>query len=186
METSSSFVATDNGLEDIQYLMHLEALKRFNDDKKIVQRNVEESARNWLEAKCEYQRHYSRLVRVAKCTMLGNAIAAQKGVAPDQVAHISSDVRTLASKISSDKQATVLDQNAIEKCTVNLETGHRARSLLSKQQRNCAENMETHKSLQESVEFVENGLEAATLKALDNPVSELPPRESSKIDDSSS
>ncbi|XP_022210375.2 augmin complex subunit dgt4 [Drosophila obscura] len=181
----STFIATENGIEDIQYLMHLEAIKRFTDDNKNVQGNVEEQARNWQDAKCEYQSHYSRLVRISKCCLLANAAATQKSVATDQVARMANDVRTLASKISSDKQATILNQNAMEQSTINLKTGHRARSLLSKQQRNCADNQETLKSVHESVELVENRLEATTVLALDNLIRELPPRESSKNVDSS-
>ncbi|EDW37490.1 GL21391 [Drosophila persimilis] len=182
----SSFLAANNGLEDIQYLIHLEAIKRFTEDNKNVQRNVEEHARNWLDAKCEYQSHYQRLVGIAKCTLLRNAADAQKSVSLDQAPPcIASDVKMLASKIDSDKEPTMLDQQTIEQCRIKLETGHRARSQLRKQQQNCADNHEALKSVHASVELVENGLEAAILQALDNPVSELPPRESGKNVDSS-
>ncbi|KAH8368332.1 hypothetical protein KR084_010157 [Drosophila pseudotakahashii] len=167
------------GMDDIQYLLHLEAMRRFQEDSRNVKRQVEEHVRTWLDAKCEYQREFGRLARLLKCGALQTAVDAQRLPDVDQIAQAARDIESLQTKLSSDLRPATLDAKDVEQCAEQLNTVHKARPNLCRQQREFAQNQEAFNGLRTAVDAVENGMEMGMMQAMDRLVHDLlPPRDS--------
>lgn len=171
----TSHVASDTGMDDIQRLLNLEAMCRFQDDAQNVQRQVQEKAREWLRTKYEYQQEYARLTRLIKCIGMRVAVDNRTGVDEENYAQTLKVVKNLRAKICSDVRAASLDASVVEQCQLQLDTVHKPRSQLSRQKREFAEIQEALQDLRTSVDGLENGLELNTTQAMDQMVAELLP-----------
>ncbi|XP_016946204.1 augmin complex subunit dgt4 [Drosophila biarmipes] len=167
------------GMDDIQYLLHLEAMRRLEEDSRNVKRQVEEQVRTWLDAKCEYQREFGRLARLLKCASLQTAVDAQRAPDVDKIEQAARDVASLRSKLSSDLRPATLDSKDVEQCREQLRSAHKPRLNLSRQQREFAQNQEAFNGLRTAVDGLENGMELGVMQAMDRLVDDLlPPRDS--------
>ncbi|KAH8419701.1 hypothetical protein KR009_001304 [Drosophila setifemur] len=163
-------------MDDIQRYLHLEAARRFKEDELNVRRQVEEQARQWLDAKCEYQREYARLSRLTKCIAQRVAIDAMRSSDAEKRQQALADIAQMRAKISSDQRPTQVDAKVLEHCQAELERRHsKPREQLSRQQRNFAENHNVLRSLRTSVEALENILEMAMVQAMNQQVQQLLP-----------
>ncbi|KAH8323107.1 hypothetical protein KR074_004156 [Drosophila pseudoananassae] len=176
METPPVQTMTNGSLSDIQMYLHLEALRRFNEDARNVKRQVAEQARLWLDAKCEYQREYARLANLTKCIAMRVALDAKRQPDVEKGNQALKDVAYMRSKISSDQRPSAIDTKMVEQCHQQLESSHKSRQKLSQQQRNFAESHEALRALRIAVDTLENGLEIATVQAMDQLVEQLLPR----------
>ncbi|XP_017074953.1 augmin complex subunit dgt4 [Drosophila eugracilis] len=173
--TSSS----EGNMDDIQYLLHLEALRRFQEDNRNVRRQVEEHVRLWLDTKCEYQREFYRLARLLKCSALQKAVDAQRVCDPDQIAQAAKDTDILRSKLSCNLRPAILDCRDLEECLNQINTAHKPRLNLCRQQREFARNQEALKNLRIAVDGLENGMEIGMMQAMDRLVDDLLPQKDS-------
>ncbi|XP_017012054.2 augmin complex subunit dgt4 [Drosophila takahashii] len=170
--------STPEGMDDIQYLLHLEAMRRFQEDARNVKRQVEEQVRSWLDAKCEYQREFGRLARLLKCGALQTTVDAQRCPDVQQIAQASKDIESLRSKLSSDLRSASLDSRDLEQCLEQLNTAHKPRPNLRRQQREFAQNQEAFNALRTAVDAAENGMEMGMMQVMDRLVADLrPPRD---------
>eukprot|EP00099_Drosophila_melanogaster_P006610 NP_001259231.1 dim gamma-tubulin 4, isoform B [Drosophila melanogaster] len=176
--TTPPSLTTEGTMDDIQYLLHLEAMRRFQEDSRNVKRQVEEQVRIWLDAKCEYQRDFGRLARLLKCGALQAAVDAHRVSDVNQVDQAAKDIASLRSKLGSDLRPAILDSNDVKQCLEHLNTTHKPRLNLCRQQREFAQNQEALRSLRTAVDGLENGMEMGMIQAMDRLVEDLlPPRE---------
>ncbi|XP_037725702.1 augmin complex subunit dgt4 [Drosophila subpulchrella] len=182
METSptSTSITPPEGMDDIQYLLHLEAMRRYQEDSRNVKRQVEEQVQTWLDAKYEYQRDFGRLARLLKCAALQKAVDAQRVPDVDKIEQAAKDIASLRSKLSSDLRPATLNSKDVEQCREHLKTSHaKPRQNLSRQQREFAQNQEAFNGLRTAVDGLENGMELGMMQAMDRLVDDLlPPRDS--------
>ncbi|KAH8345186.1 hypothetical protein KR059_008191 [Drosophila kikkawai] len=176
-------MAADNDMEDIQRLLNLEAMCRFQEDAQNVQRQVQEKAREWLDVKYEYQQEYARLARLIKCIGMRVAVDTRSSrVDQDKLKQTLTMLNSLRTKIASDVRPASLDAGVVDQCQQQLDTVHKPRTQLSRQKWEFAEIQEALQELRTSVDGLENGLELHTMQAMDQMVAELlPPAE--KTDD---
>ncbi|XP_016980113.1 augmin complex subunit dgt4 [Drosophila rhopaloa] len=170
--TPPNFEAGDD-MDDIQRLLQLEAMHRFQEDSRNVKRQVEEQVRLWLDAKCDYQREFGRLARLLKCAALQTAVDAQRPPDVESIAQAAKDIASLRSKLNSDLRPTCLDSKELEQCQEQLNTAHKPRSNLCRQQRVFAQNQEALKDLSTAVDGLENGLEVGIMQGMDRLVDDL-------------
>ncbi|XP_017045922.1 augmin complex subunit dgt4 [Drosophila ficusphila] len=168
-------------MDDIQYLLHLEAMRRFQEDNRHIKRQVEEQARLWLDAKCEYNREFARLTRLLKCAALQKAVDGQRVNSDvDHVARAENDIESLRSKLSRYLPPASVASKEMELCLEQLKTAHKPRLDLSRQQREFAQNQEALKGLRTAVDALENGLEIGIMQGMDHLIEDLlPPGEKS-------
>ncbi|KAH8273511.1 hypothetical protein KR018_009056, partial [Drosophila ironensis] len=173
---ATSNTVSDNQDEDIQTLLRLEAVRRSAEDARNVHKQVEEQARLWLEAKCDYQREYARLASLTKCIGLRVALDRKRPVDAPMLQQAAKDASDTAAKISGVQNAAALGAHVLEQCKEQLASKHQARTMLSRQQSNLAENHECLRTLQMAEEVLESGLELAIEQAMDQFVAQPLPR----------
>ncbi|KAH8289161.1 hypothetical protein KR054_001061 [Drosophila jambulina] len=174
--TSSTTTTPDTGMEDIQRLLNLEAMCRFQEDAHNVQRQVQEKAREWLDAKYEYQQEYARLTRLINCIGMRVAVDTRSSLADEEkLKQTLKMLSNLRAKIASDVRPASLDEGVVRQCQQQLDTVHKPRAQLSRQKREFAEIQEALRELRTSVDGLENGLELHTMHAMDQMVAELLP-----------
>ncbi|KAH8245332.1 hypothetical protein KR032_009095 [Drosophila birchii] len=174
--TTNTATGSGSGMEDIERLLNLEAMCRFQEDAKNVQRQVQEKAREWLEVKSEYQREYARLTRLIKCIGMRVAVDTRStSVDQEKLKQTLKMLNNLRTKIDSDVRPATLDAGVVEQCQQQLDTVHQPRSQLSRQKREFADIQEALQKVRTSVEGLENGLELHTMQAMDQMVAELHP-----------
>ncbi|KAH8396476.1 hypothetical protein KR222_011158, partial [Zaprionus bogoriensis] len=155
--------------DDILYLLHLEALKRYFDESRDMHRQVEEQTRVFLEAKQEYTQEFRRLVSLRKQVLLCEALdAKQTPIDDSQVKRTLDDLARVGAKLASDQRPIALDARTLDDCKSQLLAQHKPRRQLAKQQLNIAENRETLSAVCSSLENVEGVFETATLLAIDH------------------
>ncbi|XP_034119046.1 augmin complex subunit dgt4 [Drosophila albomicans] len=166
---------SNNDMDDIQYLLHLEAIKRYKDDEKEMHRQVEEQARIYMDAKREYQREYARLANLNKQLLLSDALQApQTQINDTQVDDTIRKLSTSSAILSRTSRPTELDVRVLEECKEQLQRQHcKPRDQLAQYQRNFAENRETLKSVCSTLDNVEKNFEKATLVAMDQYIKEM-------------
>ncbi|EDW06027.1 augmin complex subunit dgt4 [Drosophila mojavensis] len=166
--------STNNGLEDVQYLLHLESLKRYTEQAKNMHRQTEEHARHFVEAKREYQREYTSLVSLSKNVDLRELLEAKSSeIAAARMASLPAQLEEVSTALSSEKRPTELDNQILEECKQQLENHHRPRNKLSNQHK-FTKNREAFKSLHTMIQNVENGFQLSTLAAMDQMIADPP------------
>ncbi|XP_002100128.2 augmin complex subunit dgt4 [Drosophila yakuba] len=173
--TTPPSLTTEGTMDDIQYLLHLEAMRRFQEDGRNVKRQVEEQVRIWLDAKCEYQREFGRLAKLLKCGALQATVDAHRVSDVKQLSQAAKDVASLQSKLCSALRPAILDSYDVEQCLEQLNTTHKPRLNLCRQQREFAQNQEALRSLRTAVDGLENGMEMGMIQAMDRLVEDLLP-----------
>nr|AAG10265.1 EG0007.10-like protein [Drosophila erecta] len=169
-------------MDDIQYLLHLEAIRRFQEDSRNVKRQMEEQLHIWLDTKCEYQREFGRMARILRCGALQAAVDAHRGSDVKQIEQAAKDIASLLSKLSNDLRPAILDSNDVEHGLDQLNSSHKPRLNLCRQQRECAQNQEALRSLRTAVDGLENGMEMGMAQAINRLVEDLlPPREKEQL-----
>ncbi|KAL7743759.1 hypothetical protein ACLKA6_016819 [Drosophila palustris] len=166
----------NNGMDDIQYFLHLESLKRYTEEAKDVHRQVEDHVRIFSDAKREYKREFIRLTDMNKHVMLCNALQAKNTHinTHTQVERTASELSQAINKIASDNRPSKLDVHVLEECKKHLQTKHKQpRDKLTKHQLNVATNREILQALCTTVDNVEKSFETATLVAMDQFTNEL-------------
>lgn len=167
---------TNSDLDDIQYLLHLESLKRYTEEAKNMQRQVEEHARNFVEAKRQYQREFARLVSLSKNINLCETLDANSSrILDTHVANTSLKLSEMSAALANEKRPNEMDMRILEECKLQLERKHRPRIKLAKHQINVASNREALKTLRTTLDNVENGFELSTLATMDQLTIELQP-----------
>ncbi|EDV92259.1 augmin complex subunit dgt4 [Drosophila grimshawi] len=162
--------------DDIQYLLHLEAVKRFVEEKKNVYRQVEEHVRNYIEAKLEYKHEFERLVNLVTQVKLCSAMEEQKKLIDVKyVTNVSDQLSKICEKISSDKRPIDLDEHTLDEFKLQLEKEQRPRTKLTKQQLSYANNRETLNSLRTMLDKAENDFQKTTLAAINQLTIDLQP-----------
>ncbi|KAH8387964.1 hypothetical protein KR093_010582 [Drosophila rubida] len=164
-----------NSMDDIQYLLHLDSIKRYTDEEKDVQRQVEDQMRIYQEAKREYQREYARLANFNKQVLLCEALQAPQTQIND--CHVDDTIEKLRKSsaiLSSRKRPTELDARALEECRKQLEQQHsQPRQQLAQQHGNFTENRDTLRQVCGTLDSVENNFETATLLAVEQYTKQL-------------
>ncbi|KAH8388671.1 augmin complex subunit dgt4-like [Drosophila serrata] len=173
---TSTVMPADSGMEDIQRLLNLEARCRFQEDAQNVQRQVQDKARDWLDAKYEYQQEYSRLARLINCIGMRVAIDTRStSLDEEKLKQTLKMINNLRTRIASDLRPASLDASVVVHCQQQLDTVHKPRFQLSRQKREFAEIQKALQELRTSVDALENGLELHTMQAMDQMVTELLP-----------
>ncbi|XP_023162846.1 augmin complex subunit dgt4 [Drosophila hydei] len=158
---------TSNGLEDIQYLLHLESLKRYTEQAKNMHRQAEEHARHFVDAKREYQREYTSLVNLSKHVDLREILEAKSTeIAAAQVSSLPAQLDGISAALSNDRRPTEFDVQTLEECKQQLQSNHRPRTKLTNQHK-FTKNREAFKTLHTMIKSVENGFQLSTLAAMD-------------------
>lgn len=157
---------TNEERPDIQYLLHLEALKRYYEETKDLQRQVEEQTRIYLEAKQEYNDELRRMVELRKQMLLNDAVDAPTPteliVDSSKVKAAMESLKKLTEKMQSDKQPADMDPRMLAEFKKELALRHKARTQLARQQGNFAENLDTFNTVTTSLDTMEGIFEATT------------------------
>ncbi|KAH8290081.1 hypothetical protein KR044_009627, partial [Drosophila immigrans] len=169
MDATPPACSTSNTMDDIEYLLHLEAIKRHGDERKEIQRQVEEQMRIYQDAKRDYGREYARLAQFQKKVLLGKALQEPQTQIDDSHADdTSAKLNKSSSIIARTNRPTALDERVLEQCKRQLQQQHGQRRLqLAQHQQNFAENCETLNQVCSKLDIVETKFETATLVAMD-------------------
>lgn len=172
-QRKAPYVATD--MDDIQRLLNLEAMCRFQADAQNVQRIMQEKSLQWLDAKYEFQQEYARLARLIKCVGMRVAVDSSSEVDKENSVRTLEVLKNLRAKIDGNVRPANLNVNVVEMCQQKLDTVHKPRLELSREKREFAEIQEALQDLRTAVDGLENGFEINTLRAMDQMVGELLP-----------
>ncbi|XP_017851475.1 augmin complex subunit dgt4 [Drosophila busckii] len=162
-------------VEDIQYLLYIESLKRYMDLTKNIKRQVNEHARVNSDIKFDYLREYERLANLMKqvnlCTVL-EAQSPQDGKLLEDMLH---KLTAVSAKIANDKLYAEIDGPTLNEFKAQLGNKHRPRTQLTKHESDVAENCKTIRAVRTTLEHVESGVDIATSLTLDQLANELQP-----------
>ncbi|XP_020805587.1 augmin complex subunit dgt4-like [Drosophila serrata] len=174
LPTKASYIVTD--MDDIQHLLNLEAMCRFQAETESVHNKVQDKALEWIGTKYQYQQEYTRLIRLVKC--VGMCVAIDKtfdNVDKEKSVQTIKVLNKLRTGVGSDVHPARLNASVVDKCQQQLDTVHNPRAHLSRQKQEFAEIQKALQDLGKAVDGLENGFELNTMRALDQMVGELVP-----------
>ncbi|KAH8265940.1 hypothetical protein KR038_009490 [Drosophila bunnanda] len=172
--TKASYIATD--MDDIQHLLNLEAMCRFQAEAQYLQHKVQDKALEWIATKYQYQQEYTRLTRLIRCVGMRLAIDTRSdNVDKEKYVQTIKVCNKLREEIGSDVHPARLSTSVVDKCQQQLDTVHKPRAQLTRQTQEFADIQEALQDLEEAVNGLENGFELNTMRAMDQMVGELLP-----------
>ncbi|XP_004530449.1 augmin complex subunit dgt4 [Ceratitis capitata] len=169
---SNSPSVTSSGTDDIQYLLYLEALRRFRDDETNIKRQVDEKNRQYLEAKEEYLQLYSKYVKLTTLAATRCALLTDNHLPSAKISEADKEIAAIAHKLSSGDVIETINASEVEECKTKLAACEKHDNL-KKLCDELAESKATVRAVQSSTETVEATIETATLQSLDYFVEEV-------------
>lgn len=131
---------------DIEYLMHVEALRRFYEESKDLERQVEDATRIYLDAKSQYMEEFTRMMKLQKQILLNQAA---DGPPPtpltcddSKLKEAMANLQKLTVKIRNDKAPEPMNPQRLGSFKNQLALRHNPRAKLAKRKGNLAGNLE--------------------------------------------
>lgn len=156
---------------DIEYLMHVEALRRFYEESKDLERQVEEATRIYLDVKSQYIEEFARMMELQKQMFLNQAAA---GPPPtplkyddSKVKEVLANLQKLSVKIRSDKGAESMNPQRLGEFKHKLALRHNPREKLAKRKGNLAWNLENLQTAGTQLDSIEAIFNATTQMTID-------------------
>lgn len=156
---------------DIEYLMHVEALRRFYEESKDLERQVEDATRIYLDAKSQYMEEFTRIMELQKQILLNQAAA---GAPPTpltcddgKLKEALSNLQKLTVKIRSDKEPELMNPQRLEQLKNQLALRHNPRVKLAKRKGNLAGNLENLQTAGTQLDSMEAIFDANTQMTID-------------------
>ncbi|XP_067634733.1 augmin complex subunit dgt4 [Eurosta solidaginis] len=169
--------ATSAGLEDIQYLLYLESLRRFRDDETNIKRQVEEKYRQYLEAKEDYIQLYGKYVKLTTLAATRIALLTTSHLPNSElVAAADKEISAISNKLSSGVIIENVTQTAVDDCKTKV-AACEAHEKLKQLRHELTESKSTVRAVQAATETIESTIESATLQSLDFFVDEVGQRD---------
>ncbi|EDW86350.1 uncharacterized protein Dwil_GK15581 [Drosophila willistoni] len=162
---------TDTTIED---LFQLGAMRRYSEDLKNTQRQVEEHARLWADTKLEYLDTYKQLCDIMKQVALREILDTMfSPMDINNTEEIVANTTPMRSFLTSDKRPMQVADLVLQVTQDELKFRHNPRHKLDKQQRVFAENHEARKSIAEMMENMKKLIETLIQQVMDQSVVEL-------------
>ncbi|XP_053951597.1 augmin complex subunit dgt4 [Anastrepha ludens] len=164
--------ADNTGMEDIQYLLYLETLRRFRDDETNIKRQVDEKTRQYLEVKENYLQLYAKYVKLTTLAATRCALLTDNPLPIATVTAANNEIDAAARKLASGDMMEPINEVDVVQCRDKL-SACKTHEKLKQLKRELAESKTTVRAIQTSAETVDATIETATLQSLDNFVGEV-------------
>ncbi|XP_017470666.1 PREDICTED: uncharacterized protein LOC108362266 [Rhagoletis zephyria] len=173
---SISLNSTASGMEDIQYLLYLETLRRFRDDEANIKRQVDEKTRQYFEVKEDYLQSYAKYVKLTTLAATRCALLSDTRLPIAKITAAEKEVSVIAHKLAAGHVIESISEADVSECRAKLEAC-KTHEKLKQLRQELAESKATVRAVQTATETVEATIETATLQSLDYLVDEVGHRE---------
>lgn len=169
--TRGSSVAED-GLDDIRYLLTLEAYKRYKDDEANIRRQVEDKVRLYKSQEFEYLFWYGNFVKLIKLCEMRQALEKNFPLNNELVELAKTNILKITENIQNGALCDYIDHKGLEVCKQNL-TQVNSDDDLNKRQEEVAKIKDAVVAIQTAMGTVESNVEKAVVQGLNYFVAEL-------------
>lgn len=156
---------------DIEYLHHLEALRRLCEQSKDMERQVEEATRIFLDAKSQYIEEFALMAQLQKQILFNQAAT---GAPPtplncndSKVNEALANLQKLSAKLRSAKGPEPMNLQSLRDVKNQLALRHNPRDKLAKRKENLAGNLENLHTAGTQLDNIEANFDATTHMIID-------------------